>query len=67
MVNRPIEMKSNVNLVVQHGAIIQFTNDRTQYKMYKGVAISPLYANEATNIAITGDGIIDGAGDSWSS
>ena len=61
----PIEMKSNVNLVVQHGAIIQFTNDRTQYKMYKGVSISPLYANEATNIAITGDGIIDGAGDSW--
>jgi polygalacturonase len=61
----PIELKSNVNLVVEHGAIVQFSNDRTLYKMVKGLAISPLTANEATNIAITGNGIIDGAGDSW--
>lgn len=61
----PIELKSNVNLVVEHGAIIQFSNDRTLYKMVKGNAIAPLSANEATNIAITGNGIIDGAGDSW--
>lgn len=61
----PIELKSNVNLVVEHGAIIQFSNDRTLYKMVKGAAIAPLSANEATNIAITGNGIIDGAGDSW--
>lgn len=61
----PIELKSNVNLVVEHGAIVQFSNDRTLYKIVKGIAISPLTANEATNIAITGNGIIDGAGDSW--
>jgi polygalacturonase len=61
----PIEFKSNVNLVVERGALIQFTADRTQYPMYKGSAASPIYGAELKNIAITGEGIIDGAGESW--
>jgi DNA sulfur modification protein DndE len=61
----PIEMKSNVNLVVEAGALIQFTKDHTQYPIIKGSAASPIYGYDLSNIAITGNGVIDGAGDSW--
>jgi polygalacturonase len=68
----PIELKSNVDLDLAKGALIQFTTDHTQYPMiFAGgssnniTAESPLYAYNATNIAITGQGVIDGAGDSW--
>jgi len=61
----PIEFRSNINLVVERGALIQFTADHTQYPMIKGAAASPIYGAELKNIAITGEGIIDGAGDSW--
>ncbi len=68
----PIELKSNVNLYASKGAEINFTEDHTQYPMIapgnkgnKFVTKSPIYAYEATNIAITGEGIFDGAGDSW--
>lgn len=68
----PIEMKSNVNLCVAKGAEIFFTKDHTQYSMIrpgdkgnKFVTQSPIYAYEAKNFAITGEGIFDGGGDSW--
>ena len=68
----PIELKSNVNLYASKGAEINFSSDHTQYPMInpgnkgnKFVTMSPIYAYEATNIAITGEGVFDGAGDSW--
>ena len=68
----PIELKSNVDLHLEHGAFIQFTKDHTQYPIIKAgsksnafTPASPIYGYDLTNIAITGDGIIDGAGDSW--
>lgn len=67
----PIQLKSNVNLVVERGALIQFTSDRTQYPIIKmdgsstPVVASPIYGSKLKNIAITGEGILDGAGDSW--
>ncbi|HUZ58124.1 MAG TPA: glycoside hydrolase family 28 protein [Hanamia sp.] len=68
----PIELKSNVNLHLESGAIIQFTKDHTQYPMITAssksnriVTASPIYSYDLKNIAITGEGIIDGAGDSW--
>ena len=68
----PIELKSNVNLYASKGAEINFTDDHTQYPMIapgnkgnKYVTKSPIYAYEATNIAVTGEGIFDGAGESW--
>ena len=61
----PIEMKSNVNLYLEAGALVQFTADHTQYPMVKGSAMSPIYGVDLTNIAITGNGILDGAGESW--
>lgn len=69
----PIELKSNVNLHLQKNAILQFTRDFDQYPLvasnWEGLPQmrnqSPLWATNQTNIAITGFGIIDGAGDAW--
>ncbi len=69
----PIELKSNVNLHLQENAILQFTKDFSQYPLvasnWEGLPQmrnqSPLWATNQQNIAITGKGIIDGAGDAW--
>lgn len=69
----PIVLKSNVNLHLQRGALLQFTADKSQFPLvtgnWEGLAQmrnqSPLSADNATNIAITGSGIIDGNGDAW--
>lgn len=68
----PIQLKSNVDLHVERGALILFTNDHSQYPMIKAsnnssniVPASPIYGYDLKNIAITGEGIIDGAGDGW--
>ncbi len=69
----PIVLKSNVNLHLQRSAVLQFTTDLTQYALVAGNweglpqmrNQSPISATKATNIAITGYGIIDGAGDAW--
>ncbi|TKC06734.1 glycoside hydrolase family 28 protein [Pedobacter polaris] len=69
----PIELKSNVNLHLQKNSLLQFTRDFDQYPLvasnWEGLAQmrnqSPLWATNQTNIAVTGYGIIDGAGDAW--
>lgn len=68
----PIQLQSNIALEVQRGAIIQFTDDHSQYPIIKTstksstyVTASPIYGYDLKNIAIKGEGIIDGAGDSW--
>ena len=69
----PIVLKSNVNLCIERGALLQFTNKLDEYTLivgnWEGVPAarnqSPISANDATNIAITGAGIIDGNGDAW--
>jgi Endopolygalacturonase len=69
----PIEIKSNVNLHLQKGALLQFTKDFSQYKLVEGNweglpqmrNQSPLWATNATNIAVTGLGIVDGGGEAW--
>ncbi len=69
----PIVLKNNVNLFLQRDAILQFTEDFDQYAIietnWEGLKAfrnqSPVSATNATNIAITGYGIIDGAGDAW--
>jgi polygalacturonase len=69
----PIELKSNVNLHLAKNALLQFTKDFDQYKLivtnWEGKTTyrnqSPLSATNATNIAITGFGIVDGNGDAW--
>jgi len=74
----PIHLKSNVNLYVSKGATIRFSTDPKKYlpvvyTRWEGVECmnySPLiYAFEQENIAITGEGVLDGQGSSkgwWS-
>jgi len=69
----PIVMKSNVNLNLANGAIVQFTADFDQYPLTEGnweglPAVrnqSPISGANLENIAITGFGILDGNGDAW--
>ena len=68
----PIELKSNINLHLEKGALVLFTKDHTQYPIIKAsntstnfTPASPIYGYDLTNIAITGEGIFDGGGDSW--
>ena len=69
----PIVLKSNVNLHISQGALLQFSNRREDFPLVKTTwegedAIrcqAPISAVEASNIAITGAGIIDGAGQVW--
>ena len=69
----PIVLKSNVNLHVSRSAMVQFTDDKKEYALVEGnyeghPAVrneSPISATNATNIAITGDGIFDGHGEVW--
>ncbi len=69
----PVVLKSNVNLHLQKGSLLQFTSDFNEYPLVKGNweglpqmrNQSPLSASGVTNIAITGFGIIDGNGDAW--
>ena len=69
----PIELKSNVNLHLKRNAILQFTKDFSQYPLVEGNweglpqmrNQSTVSASNATNIGITGFGIIDGSGEAW--
>ena len=69
----PIELKSNINLHLEVGAVIQFSGDDALYPIIKASfegldtfrCKSPLSAVNATNIAVTGKGVIDGNGQYW--
>lgn len=69
----PIKLLSNVNLHLSNGAILQFSNKSKDYPLirtnWEGLdairAQSPISAVGVRNIAITGQGIIDGAGEAW--
>lgn len=69
----PITFKSNINLHLEDGALIVFSDDFDDYPIVKtsfeGLntvrCISPINANNVENIAITGHGTIDGSGDAW--
>jgi DNA sulfur modification protein DndE len=69
----PIELKSNINLHIKKGALVLFSRDFNQYPIimsyYEGQQAfrcqSPLSATNAENIAISGEGVFDGSGDTW--
>jgi polygalacturonase len=68
-----IVLKDNINLHVEQGAVIVFSDNFDLYPIvdvsFEGLNTrrcqSPVSAKGATNIAITGGGVIDGAGDAW--
>jgi polygalacturonase len=69
----PIVLRSGVNLHIDRAAILQFTDDFSQYPLVKGnwegrPAVrcqSPISGDGLENVAITGTGVIDGNGDAW--
>lgn len=63
----PIQLQSHVDLEVQRGALIQFTKDHSQYPVLKagGGPTPPLYGFDLQDVSVTGEGILDGGGDSW--
>jgi polygalacturonase len=69
----PVKLCSHLNLHLERGALIQFARDYHLYPLavidLKGEkevdSTSPIYGFNLTDIAITGDGIVDGGGDAW--
>ena len=69
----PVKLRSNINLRLERGALLQFSGG---FKLYPLTVIdmkgekevdstSPISGNNLENVAITGEGIIDGGGDAW--
>lgn len=69
----PIKLKSNINLHLEKGAILLFSPDYELYPIVKSVfegldtrrCQSPVSAEGQENVAITGQGVIDGNGQFW--
>jgi len=68
-----LEMRNNVNLHLAKGALVQFSDNHADYHLIKtnweGVDAvrnqALIYGENLENIAVTGDGVFDGAGDTW--
>ena len=69
----PIELKSNVNLHLSEGTLLQFSDNKDDYPIvettWEGKAAfrcqAPIWGVNLSNIAITGKGTIDGVGQVW--
>lgn len=61
----PIELKSNVNLYSESGALVIFSANHDDYKITNNSVQNPIYGSDLTNIAITGNGVFNGNGDTW--
>ncbi len=69
----PIYFRSNINLHLAEGAVILFSSNLEDYQLIKtsfeGLETyrceSPLMGRNLTNVAITGNGTIDGNGNAW--
>ena len=69
----PVVLKSNIDLHLEAGAVMLFAADESLYPIistsFEGLDTrrcqSPLSANGAVNVSITGQGVIDGNGQYW--
>lgn len=69
----PIHLRSHVNLHLERGAFVLFSRSYDDYPLilshYEGYpsirCTSPIWATDETDIAITGEGVLDGNGDAW--
>lgn len=69
----PVQLKSNVNLHADAGALIIFSKNFDDYPLvetsFEGLntvrCTSPIYGRDLENVAITGDGVFDGSGEAW--
>ncbi|QGH36555.1 glycoside hydrolase family 28 protein [Gracilibacillus salitolerans] len=69
----PFALKSNMTLYLDAGAVLSFTDDferfpvvKTRWSGYVCYGFMPLiFGENLTNVAIKGDGVIDGNGQAW--
>jgi len=69
----PIVLKSNINLHLEKGALILFSTDFDLYPLvntsFEGLETrrcqSPVSGRNLVNVAITGEGTINGSGEAW--
>ena len=69
----PVRILTGVDLHVENGAVLMFDKNREEYPLiisdYEGQprirTVSPIMAADAQNVAITGEGTIDGNGELW--
>ncbi len=69
----PIVLRSRIDLHLERGALIQFSDNRDDYPLvetvYEGRSAwrcqSPISGRGLEHVAITGEGILDGAGQVW--
>jgi polygalacturonase len=65
----PIVLKSNIDLEIAQGTTLQGSNNHDDYPKkteFRNPGLQSLVsATDATNVSITGGGVIDGAGESW--
>lgn len=57
-----INLRSNVELRLETGAILKATTDLTQYQRHNSELAGVFYTEKANNVSITGNGCIDGDG-----
>jgi polygalacturonase len=65
----PIVLKSNIDLDIEKGTTLQGSSNHDDYPKkteFRNPGLQSLVsATDASNISITGSGVIDGAGESW--
>jgi polygalacturonase len=69
----PVKLANNINLIIQKGAVLLFSGKFEDYPLietyWNGLekvrCTSPISGWDLENVAITGDGIIDGNGEAW--
>jgi polygalacturonase len=65
----PIVLKSNINLEIAQGTTLQGSSNHDDYPKkteFRNPGLQSLVsATDASNVSITGGGVIDGAGESW--
>lgn len=72
-VTGPIVLKNNINLHLEKGALLQFSKNYDDYPIvvttWEGQdsyrCQAPIWGVDLENIAITGEGVLDGGGDVW--
>lgn len=69
----PIHLRSHVELHLEKGSYVLFSRDYNHYPLiytyYEGYptirCTSPVWSTDEEDIAITGEGVLDGSGDAW--
>ena len=60
-----LHLKSNINLYLEAGSVLRGSANLTDYEPYENVHWGLFYTHDAENITISGEGNIDGSGDSF--